>query len=94
MKAELNKLAGEFLISTDVPTLINLRETILLKVISCGYSEGMKTITSLAVPLWGNDLSKYIHAVNQGNSTGDLKQVTELALVGLINLVDMSQLLD
>lgn len=94
MKAELNTLAAEFLNNVDVTSLINLRETILLKVLSCGYSESMTKITSLAIPLWGNDLSKYIHAINQGNATAELKQFTQLSLAGLINLVDMSELYD
>jgi hypothetical protein len=81
----------EFKGTTDVATLTTLRNQIINQVTSCGYSDPQ--VYQLVIPTWADDLDRYIVAVEK-NQAKELDQNTMLALMGLLNQIDMSQLPD
>ena len=81
-----------FLKSDKVDELITLKQRIISEVSACGYNASNFEIVKLGILTWGNDLDKYIAAIDKKILTPELKKFTKLSLVGLINFVEISNL--
>ena len=61
------------------------------EVATCGY-DPQSNVVPLSLDMWAKDLTAYIAAVQNNTVDAELKRFTELSLIGIINLIDLSQL--
>ena len=91
-KQIVRELLKKFLNEQDAALLKALKIEIMNQVGSAGYISTQVPETKRALEIWGTDLDTYIKAIEEEKSSADLKQNTHVSLIGLLSLIDTSQL--
>ncbi|HRG19230.1 MAG TPA: hypothetical protein PLP39_09075 [Flavobacterium lutivivi] len=89
LKKELQKLVADFFNEEDTLKAIEIKSSIIKKVLACPYGENYMNMVNVSINMWSNDISNYLTQKDNFST-----RQAYLALIGIITLPDTSYLED
>jgi hypothetical protein len=88
----IKNLITSFNDTKDIARLIQLRNDIITEVFHCGYKDSK--VYNIIMPRLAGDVDSHIYAIANKQGNEELNRKTGEALIGMFNLIEVSQLAD
>ena len=93
-KEIVSKLIHNLYLTVDIDEIIKIRESIIEEVYSSGFKESQLNTISLALETFGRDIDNNLLLKLNGKNNNENNKFVSLSVIGLLKIIDLSELED